>query len=203
MNFLAHAYLSFGDPKVLVGNFIGDFVRGDVDQSFDKDIVIGIKLHWGIDNFTDHHFVVKEAQAILRPHYSRYSMVITDMYFDYFLARYWKNYSATPLPEFADDVYNTIDEYTDILPEKFLQTFSYMKYYNWLAGYGELEGIRRAMTGMAKRTRFDSKMETAHIFLDEHHEYLKVHFGDFFEDVVSFAKGRLKELREEYGSLQT
>ncbi|MCH6201157.1 ACP phosphodiesterase [Aquiflexum sp. LQ15W] len=195
MNFLAHAYLSFGDPKVLVGNFIGDFVRGDIEHNYDKDIVVGIKLHWSIDKFTDSHPVVKEAQAILRPEYGRYSMVITDMYFDYFLGRYWKNYHHIPLDQFAEDVYNTIDEYSDTLPEKFLQTFGYMKYYNWLAGYGELDGIRRAMTGMAKRTRFNSKMETAHVFLDEHHEYLKVHFGDFFEDIVSFSKKTLAELR--------
>jgi acyl carrier protein phosphodiesterase len=195
VNFLAHAYLSFGDPKVLVGNFIGDFVRGDIDHNYDKDIVVGIKLHWSIDKFTDSHPVVKEAQAILRPEYGRYSMVITDMYFDYFLGRYWKNYHHIPLDQFAEDVYNTIDEYSDTLPEKFLQTFGYMKYYNWLAGYGELDGIRRAMTGMAKRARFNSKMETAHVFLDEHHEYLKVHFGDFFEDLVSFSKKSLAELR--------
>nr|WP_255737588.1 ACP phosphodiesterase [Cognataquiflexum nitidum] len=187
--------MSFGDPKVLVGNFIGDFVRGDIEHNYDKDIVVGIKLHWSIDKFTDSHPVVKEAQAILRPEYGRYSMVITDMYFDYFLGRYWKNYHHIPLDQFAEDVYNTIDEYSDTLPEKFLQTFGYMKYYNWLAGYGELDGIRRAMTGMAKRTRFNSKMETAHVFLDEHHEYLKVHFGDFFEDIVSFSKKTLAELR--------
>lgn len=195
MNFLAHAYLSFGDPKVLVGNFIGDFVRGDIENTYDKDIVAGIKLHWNIDKFTDSHPVVKEAQAILRPEYGRYSMVITDMYFDYFLARYWKNYHHIPLDQFAEDVYNTIDEYGETLPEKFLQTFGYMKYYNWLAGYGELDGIRRAMTGMAKRATFNSKMETAHVFLDEHHEYLKVHFGDFFEDMVAFSKKTLAELR--------
>jgi acyl carrier protein phosphodiesterase len=117
------------------------------------------------------------------------------MYFDYFLGRYWKNYHHIPLDQFAEEVYNTIDEYGDSLPEKFLQTFGYMKYYNWLAGYGELDGIRRAMTGMAKRAKFNSKMETAHVFLDQHHEYLKVHFGDFFEDIVSHSKKTLKELR--------
>ena len=28
MNYLAHAYLSFGDPDVLTGNMISDFVKG-------------------------------------------------------------------------------------------------------------------------------------------------------------------------------
>ena len=197
MNYLAHAYLSFGDPKVLIGNFIGDFVRGDIESAYERDIVIGIKLHWEIDKYTDNHPVVKEAQSILRPEYGRYSTVITDMYFDYFLGRYWKNYSHIPIEEFAEKVYANIEEHKEILPEKFLMTFGYMKYYNWLTGYGDLDGIRRALTGMSKRTKFDSKMETAHIFLDQHHEYLKLHFGDFFEDVVSFSKKTLADLRSQ------
>jgi acyl carrier protein phosphodiesterase len=197
VNYLAHAYLSFGNPKVLIGNFIGDFVRGDIENSYEKDIVAGIKLHWEIDKYTDNHPVVKEAQSILRPEYGRYSTVITDMYFDYFLGRYWKNYSPIPIEEFAENVYANIEEHKEILPEKFLMTFGYMKYYNWLTGYGDLDGIRRALTGMSKRTKFDSKMETAHLFLDQHHEYLKVHFGDFFEDVVSFSKKTLAELKSQ------
>lgn len=28
MNYLAHAYLSFNDPEILVGNLISDFVKG-------------------------------------------------------------------------------------------------------------------------------------------------------------------------------
>ena len=197
MNFLAHAYLSFGDPKVLIGNFIGDFVRGPIETIYERNIVIGIKLHRDIDYFTDHHPVVKEAQSILTPEYGRYSSVITDMYFDYFLGKYWNNYHLEPIGEFAQEVYAVIESHRDILPENFLAAFEYMKHYNWLAGYGELEGIRRAMTGMSKRTRFDSKMETAHLFLDKHHEYLRLHFGDFFEDLVAYSKKRLEELRSE------
>ena len=28
VNYLAHAYLSFGDPEILTGNLISDFVKG-------------------------------------------------------------------------------------------------------------------------------------------------------------------------------
>ncbi len=195
MNFLAHAYLSFGDPEVLIGNFIGDFVRGTVEDNYERKVVIGILLHREIDNFTDKHPVVKEAQSILKPEYGRYSVVITDMYFDYFLGRYWHNYHEKPLDIFAQEVYAIIDEHIDILPENFLKSYEYMKHYNWLYGYSKIDGIRRAMTGMSKRTRFDSKMETAHIFLDTHHEFLRIHFGDFFEDLVSYSKKRLEELK--------
>ncbi len=36
MNYLAHAYLSFNDPEILVGNMISDFVKGK--KKFDYPI---------------------------------------------------------------------------------------------------------------------------------------------------------------------
>ncbi|MCH7398974.1 ACP phosphodiesterase [Belliella sp. DSM 107340] len=197
MNFLAHAYLSFGDPKVLIGNFIGDFVRGPIEEIYEKDIVVGILLHREIDKFTDKHPVVKDAQEKLKPQYGRYGSVITDMYFDYFLGKYWNNYHHLPLEVFAKDTYAIVEDHIDILPENFLKAFQYMKHYNWLLSYSNLNGIRRAMTGLSKRTRFDSKMETAHLFLEENHEFLKEHFGDFFEELVTFAKERYFALKSE------
>lgn len=195
MNFLAHAYLSFDDPKVLIGNFIGDFVRGPIEIIYEKDIAIGIVLHRDIDKFTDHHPVVKEAQKLLKPQFGRYGSVITDMYFDYFLAKYWNSYSPLPLTEFAQNTYSLLEKYQEILPEKFLKVFQQMKQFNWLYSYSEINGIRSALTGLSKRTRFDSKMETAHVFLDENHEILRKHFEDFFEDLVKFSKNRYLVLK--------
>lgn len=197
MNFLAHAYLSFDDPKVLIGNFIGDFVRGPIEDIYEKDIVVGIVLHRDIDKFTDNHPVVKDAQEMLKPKFGRYGSVITDMYFDYFLGKYWNNYHPLPLDEFAQNTYALVEKHQEILPENFMKAFQYMKHYNWLYSYSEMDGIRRALTGLSKRTRFDSKMETAHIFLDENHEFLRMHFGDFFEDLVKFSKNRYQVLKSE------
>ena len=38
MNFLAHTYLSGSDPEILVGNFIGDFVKGKQIEKFEENI---------------------------------------------------------------------------------------------------------------------------------------------------------------------
>ena len=196
MNFLAHAYLSFGEPKVLIGNYIGDFVRGDLSKVYDPEIIIGIQLHRDIDAFTDTHPVVKEAQAMLRPIYARYSTVITDMYFDHFLSKYWEDYHPVPIDLFAAKVYDTLGQNSDILPSNFLIAYDMMVSYNWLVSYGRLDGIRDAMMGVAKRTTFNSKMETAHLFLEENYEVLLGYFRDFFPLLVEYSKMRLEELKE-------
>jgi acyl carrier protein phosphodiesterase len=43
MNYLAHAYLSFNDPEILVGNMISDFVKGK--KKFDFPLRIQAVSH--------------------------------------------------------------------------------------------------------------------------------------------------------------
>ena len=61
MNFLAHAYLSFGQPEILVGNMISDFVKGKKKFDYPGGIQAGMQLHRAIDTFTDAHPATKEA----------------------------------------------------------------------------------------------------------------------------------------------
>ena len=88
MNYLAHAFLSFGQDEILIGNFIGDFVKGKMIDTYPKGVRQGIRLHREIDKFTDTHPLVKASQSYLRPTFGHYSTVITDIFFDYFLGKY-------------------------------------------------------------------------------------------------------------------
>jgi acyl carrier protein phosphodiesterase len=67
MNFLAHAYLSFGNEPILVGNMISDFVKGKKKFDFPLDIQKGITLHRMIDTYTDSHPSTKAAMRLFRP----------------------------------------------------------------------------------------------------------------------------------------
>ncbi|WP_114749433.1 acyl carrier protein phosphodiesterase [Pleomorphovibrio marinus] len=203
MNFLAHAYLSFDHPKILVGNFIGDFVRGDLKAQFDKDIVIGIMLHREIDSYTDQHEVVKEAQEILKPYFSRYSVVITDVFFDYFLSRDWDQYHSKPIFKFAQEVYGLLDAHREILPSSFLHMYQFMKQENWLVAYGTMDGMKKSFTGISKKTSFRSKLEEAPRFLDAHRETFFSYFQAFFPELINFSRAKLQEIQQNYDTLQT
>ncbi len=194
MNFLAHAYLSGDNPKILVGNFIGDFVKGsDLHERYDSSIANGIELHRMIDTFTDSHPVVLNSKIRLRETYRHYAPVIVDMYYDHFLAVKWDQYHHISLADFASNTYQVLANNNAILPEKFQHMLAYMMRGNWLVNYGKVEGIQRALTGMSRRTSFNSKMEDAVNDLRKHYQAFGDEFELFFPDLVQYAKEEIKK----------
>jgi acyl carrier protein phosphodiesterase len=193
MNFLAHLYLSGHHEKILIGNFIGDFVKGKQMESFEPQIRWGIELHRKIDEFTDSHPVVSESKGLLQEKYRHYSPVIVDIFYDHFLAKNWQEFHFTTLPFFAERCYQLILQYQTILPEKASFMMPYMIKNNWLVNYAMQEGIQRAMEGMARRTTFHSKMEEAVGDLGAHYGTFEAHFRKFFPDVKAMCERFINE----------
>jgi acyl carrier protein phosphodiesterase len=188
MNFLAHLFLSDKSPEIKIGNFIGDFVKGkNMEDRFGKEIARGIALHREIDWYTDRHPVVKQSKERLWPKYHHYAGVITDIYFDHFLARNFDRYSEKILPDFADECYALIQQHEPILPEEVKLMMPYMIKGNWLVNYATIEGIHRALSGMARRTRFNSKMEEASEDLKTNYSDFEREYFEFFPDLQKFA----------------
>jgi acyl carrier protein phosphodiesterase len=194
MNFLAHLYLSGNNAKIMVGNFIGDFVKGrNLLEQFEPEIARGIEIHRAIDAFTDTHPVVRKSKIRLRPTYRHYAPVIVDIFYDHFLARYWDRYNTAPLPEFARHAYGTIEQHHAVLPESVRYMLPYMINGNWLVNYATLEGIQRALSGMARRASHPSRMEEAVNDLRMHYDDFRVEFEEFFPALEKHIRAMLAE----------
>lgn len=188
MNFLAHAYLSGDDEKILLGNFIGDFIKGKQALSdLEARVAKGVELHRAIDEFTDNHDVVHRSKDRLRPKYRHYSGVIVDVFYDHFLAANWKTFHKQPLGVFAADTYQTIQRFSAALPERFKQLLPYMIRGNWLVNYAQISGIQRTLSGMASRTPYESKMDEATEDLRKHYDEFRNEFHLFFPELKKFA----------------
>lgn len=192
MNFLAHIYLSGVNEKIMVGNFIGDFVKGrNLAAQFEPDIVKGIEIHRFIDAFTDTHPVVSQSKKRLRPKYRHYAPVIVDVFYDHFLAKNWDQYHPEFLPDFAERTYQTIERFRNILPDDVQYMLPYMIKGNWLVNYAKLEGIERALTGMSKRTTHVSHMDESVNDLRENYDLFKEEFTEFFPLLKAYVDGLL------------
>jgi acyl carrier protein phosphodiesterase len=188
MNFLAHLYLSGNHPDIKVGNFIGDFVKGrGLRDRYGAGISRGVEMHREIDAFTDRHPVMKESKNRLRPKYRHYSGVITDIFYDHFLAANWKQYADVPLESFAAESYQLILDRQPLMPERVMQMLPYMMRGNWLVNYAKIDGIRQALLGMSRRASFDSKMDESVEDLKNYYDEFQKEFDAFFPELKKWA----------------
>lgn len=191
MNFLAHAYLSFGNKEVLIGNMISDFVKGKAQYDFIAGIQKGIVLHRSIDAYTDAHPEVKRAKEYFRSSYRLYSGPIIDILFDHFLAVDTKQFSPLGLDNFTRNVYKTLNEYAAHLPLRSVPAFTYMQAENWLLNYQSKEGIAKSIRGMVRRSSYLEESSTAIDLFHQHYSELAECYRLFFEDVKTYSKEQL------------
>jgi acyl carrier protein phosphodiesterase len=194
MNYLAHVFLSGDNEDVLIGNFIADHVKGKAILDFSDNIRAGIVLHREIDRFTDSHPQFLKSKKRLANNYRKYSGVIVDMFYDHFLAANWSDYTDESLEKFTQRVYRALMKKYLILPRKTKYILPFMAKSNWLMNYGSFEGLHRALSGMAKRTPYESGMEKATEDLKKDYGLYKGEFYAFFPEVISFSKKRIGEI---------
>jgi acyl carrier protein phosphodiesterase len=194
LNYLAHAYLSFGHPAILVGNMISDFVKGRKKFDFPEDIQKGIALHRAIDNFTDTHETTRQAKEIFRPYYRLYSGAFVDVVYDHFLATDENEFRGQALFGFSQQVYADLDRHAIWLPEKFARMFPYMRSQNWLYNYQEPIWIARGMEGVVRRSTYMAESTTAYQLFEQHYQLFQQCYRQFWKDLKLFAKEQYEVL---------
>lgn len=154
MNFLAHAYLSFGQPGILAGNMMGDFVKGKQKNTFPDEIKKGIELHWFIDSFTDTHPVVLEAKQAFKPLARLYSGMFVDVAFDYFLANDPAEKTEDEWRSFSQETYNIVGQYRYWFVPAFSELFYYMRMHDWLYNYRFDRQIKNSFNNVSRRAKY-------------------------------------------------
>ena len=80
-----------------------------------KQLQRGILLHRKIDTFTDAHPIFRQSKHRLVPTYNHYAGVLVDIYYDYFLAKHWKEYSTISLEQYAQRFYNSLQKHQTLV----------------------------------------------------------------------------------------
>jgi len=188
MNYLAHAYLSFQQPQVLVGNMISDFVKGSKKNDFPTLICQGIMLHRAIDNYTDTHNATRDAKTFFRADYGLYSGAFIDIVYDHFLAKNESLFNPGSLMSFSRDTYQVLEQFKDVLPEGFRMILPYMKAQNWLFNYRFTDGVRNSFRGLVRRAAYMHDSTRAFEIFIENYKQLESLSGAFLPDAECFAK---------------
>ena len=194
MNYLAHAYLSFRQPELLVGNMISDYVKGKAKFNYPEGIQRGIQLHRAIDSFTDEHPINALARKVFRPAVGLYAGAFVDVVYDHYLAKDNLTFPGESLPAFSSWVYSTLGGYSDQFPERFAGMFPYMKSQDWLTNYQERWGIEKSMEGLVRRAKYLETSKAAYAAFEAEYDYLEKCYYRFFPELLLFVNNHYRQL---------
>lgn len=190
MNYLAHAYLSFNNPKLLVGNMIADYIKGKQIEAFDAEIQKGIRLHRQIDQFTDENGLVKQTKLVFRKSANRYDGAFLDIAFDHFLAQDTTYEPHEGWLQFTLNCYSIIDDYLPLLPSDFAKSYQYMKSENWLYNYRYLWLVKKNFLRFANHLQYLPHKNHSDIYIAFELNYRTIGdtYNEFFPQLQAFCQ---------------
>ncbi len=195
MNHLAHFFLAYQHKEktneaFVIGNFIADFIKNNQLGDFSEDMQRGVQFHRRIDTFTDAHPMFRQSSARLHADHHKYSPVVTDVFYDFLLAKNWDTYEP-PFPtvgDFAQSVYQLLIRNFSLLPDNLKKRIDAMISDDWLMHYISYEGLERTFHLLEKIARFPGNFHLATANLKKHLPELDKDFNAFFPEIIEFVQ---------------
>ncbi|MGB4599273.1 MAG: ACP phosphodiesterase [Trichlorobacter sp.] len=198
MNFLFHMLLSGDDDQLLLGNFMGDFVKGSLQDRFAPQVRKGVLLHRRIDSYAEQHPLFRQSRHRLAAEYGLYRGVMVDLFYDYFLVNSWQEWSAEPFDCFLDRTRGVVEGNRATLPQE-MQPLVTVIFEELLPSYASIAGIGQAFCRMSRRLSRPNPLNGCEVELSRHHEALQADFCAFTPDLCRFAA----EQRQAAGAVRT
>jgi acyl carrier protein phosphodiesterase len=188
VNILFHMFLSGNDHELLVGNFMGDFVKGPLGDSYPPRIRQGLILHRKIDSFAQQDASFQASRLRLPSHYGLYRGVLVDLFYDHFLAKEWSRFSDRQLPAYLSWARNIVERYRPIMSKQ-LQDFIPVIFDELLPSYEKVTGIESALYRMSRRVKRANPLAEGGAELTNYYEELETDFEQFIVAAQNFSTG--------------
>jgi acyl carrier protein phosphodiesterase len=192
LNFLAHTYLSGCNEEIIVGNFMGDYVKGKNYLQFPDQVKKGILIHRDIDTFTDGHPITRRNKHRIAGRYHKYAGIIIDIFYDHFLASLWDRFSDLPLNDFVSRTYDLLKRNYKVLPSAVKKWFPTFLENNWMMAYQSVSGIELVLERMAANTSLPNHAGYAVEILSEQYTTFRDDFLEFFPMIIKFLEDKYR-----------
>lgn len=188
MNYLMHLFVAGDDPESLVGNMMGDFIKGRLDDRFPTGIRRGIELHRRVDSFAAGDEFFLQSKRRLDPSFGLYRGVLVDLFYDHFLALHWEEYSPVPFEKFIGHAYQVLADHESLLPERLREILPRMFSTNWLLSYRDEAGIASALERMSTRLKRPNPLARGGVELCGKRDGLTCDFRLFMPRLLGYTK---------------
>ncbi|MDX2414388.1 MAG: ACP phosphodiesterase [Bacteroidales bacterium] len=188
MNVLAHIYLSGDSDEIIIGNYIGDYVKGRDYLKYPEQVRKGIIIHRNIDAFTDKHPVVHRSKLLFSKKYHKYAGVVCDILYDHFLTKEWDFFSRRPIESVTYQFYRAMVNNYDILPEKVKDRIPFFIINNWIEAYRTSKGLKSVLRAMSRRTSLPNEARYAIKTFKKNYYSLDDDFMEFFPQLIEYVE---------------
>jgi acyl carrier protein phosphodiesterase len=186
MNFLFHMLLSGNDDQLLVGNFMGDFVKGPLNERFLPRIRQGVALHRRIDSYADQHRFFRQSRQRLSRDYGLYRGVMVDIFYDYYLVNDWSKWCDEPFTDYLLRTRAVVEGQLNSLPAEMHRLVPII-FEELLPSYGTAGGIGNALSRLSRRINRPNPLDGGEKELLLHHDGLRSDFRSFIPEIFCFA----------------
>ncbi len=167
---------------------MGDFVKGPIPAGYPEKIALGLHLHRRIDSLAHRSPHTRQSRQRLHPKFGHGRGIIVDIFYDYFLANSWSDYSPESLEIYASRVYRLLQENHNQLPMGLQQIAPRMVEQNWLVSYRQRKVVGRALQSIAQRLSRSLPLAEGVNDLATHEVSLRQDFRGFMAEAVDYVK---------------
>jgi len=184
MNFLAHCFFAQPTPFSLYGNLLGDFIGGAALEEMPDEVLKGLKNHKFVDKFTDSHASLQPLKQLMSKERRRFTGIISDVVFDYFLIKHWQQYTPQNLAFFVENVYSQIEQVLPIMHPRMQRSMQFMLSEDGLMVNKDLEGVSKTLNRLSKRIRFENKLLGGIDEVEQHYDAFEKAFLWLLPDLI-------------------
>ncbi|MCH9674988.1 MAG: ACP phosphodiesterase [Gammaproteobacteria bacterium] len=186
MNFLAHAALGRHSESLLVGGFLGEFLRGRIGRLEPAELRAGIWLHRRVDSYTDAHARTLRSRRRFDAPRRRVAGIAVDIIYDHFLAKHWSRFAEPPLGEFAQEAYAMLQRRASHFPPRARRVLGLLVDENWFEAYADRLSLERTLVRVSTRAEWLAPLALTVVDLEREYDELEGDFLAFYPDLDAF-----------------
>ena len=154
MNTLCHLCLGLDDPEWMLGQFLGDFARGPVDDlPYSEKVCRGIRAHRRVDAAGESHPLLRSVKQRLLPRERRYGGILLDLYGDYLLFRCWEHLLEPTWEEASANINDFLQDPPAPFPPDAARYADFLIRHNLLHAYANADALPEIFDRVGTRFR--------------------------------------------------